>query len=70
MKRELIKDYYGKILGSIETDTSGNKVAKDYFGLILGFYDKKSDTTQDRLRHIIARGDSVVSLVFQHAAKK
>ena len=37
--KETIRDFYGKILGYIETDSvTGNKVATNFLGKILGYY--------------------------------
>ncbi len=42
-----IRDFTGKIIGFIETDTLGNKIVRDFYGRIVGKYDKKTDTTRD-----------------------
>ncbi len=52
-----IRDFTGKIIGFIETDTLGNKIVRDFYGRIVGKYDKKTDTTRDFYGRIIARGD-------------
>ena len=52
-----IRDFTGKIIGFIETDTLGNKIIRDFYGRIVGKYDKKTDTTRDFYGRIIARGD-------------
>ena len=42
IQRDKIKDWTGRIIGIIETDTvSGNKVVKDWHGKILGRYIKR-----------------------------
>ena len=55
---QIIRDFHGKILGKIETDSSGNKVVRDFYGHILGKYDKRNDVTRDFYGRIIARGDN------------
>ena len=35
MNKETIKDFYGKILGTVETDNQGNKTVRDFYGRIL-----------------------------------
>jgi hypothetical protein len=58
IQRDKIKDWTGKIIGIIETDTvSGNKVVKDWHGRILGKYIKKFNHTQDFYGRIVAKGD-------------
>ena len=34
---EPIKDFYNRIIGYIETDNHGNKIAKDFYRRILGY---------------------------------
>lgn len=63
--RETIRDFYGKILGYIETDTKGNKVARDFYGRVLGRYNKIDNTTRDFYNKIVARGDQVVALIYR-----
>ena len=42
IQKDKIKDWTGRIIGIIETDTvSGNKVVKDWHGKILGRYIKR-----------------------------
>lgn len=61
--KETIKDFYGKILGFVETQPNGNKTATDFYGRIVGFYKKDQDITTDFYGRIIARGDCVVGLI-------
>jgi len=55
--KETIKDFYGKTLGYIEIDFSGNKTVKDFYGRILGYYKASSNTTTLFSGKIIAYGD-------------
>ena len=64
--REVIKDFYGKIIGSITTDNRGNKVARDFYGRILGRYDKQSNLTRDFYGRIVAKGDQCAALIPLH----
>ena len=61
--REVIRDFYGRILGTITTDSNGNKVVRDFYGKILGKYDKKSNVTRDFYGRIVAKGDRSNSLI-------
>lgn len=61
--REVIKDFYGRILGTITTDSTGNKVVRDFYGRILGRYDKKQNVTRDFYGRIVAKGDRSAGLV-------
>ncbi len=55
---EIIREFGGKIIGKIETDSQGNKIVKDFYGKILGRYDARTNTTKDFYGRILARGDS------------
>ena len=61
--REIIRDFYGRILGSITTDSKGNKVVRDFYGKILGKYDKKTNVTRDFYGRIVAKGDRTSALI-------
>lgn len=63
---EVIKDFYNRIIGYIETDSvTGNKVGKDFYRRIVGYYDKKLNMTKDFYRRIVGRGDMLASLIVQ-----
>lgn len=61
--KQIIRDFYGRILGSITTDSVGNKVARDFYGRIVGKYDKKNNVTRDFYGRIVAKGDNVAGLI-------
>lgn len=64
MKRiQTVRDFYNRILGYIEVDDKGNKIAKDFYRRILGKYDAKQDVTRDFYNRIIAKGDITASLI-------
>lgn len=70
MAREVVKDFYGKIIGSIEELPNGDKVAKDFYGRILGRFDKKQNVTKDFYGRIIGTGDATSKLVWDSETKK
>ena len=58
MERQTIKDWSGKVIGTIETDTAtGNKRIKDFYGKVLGTYDKRLNLTKDFYGRVVAQGD-------------
>ena len=61
--KETIRDFYGRILGTITTDNQGNKIARDFYGRIVGKYDKKINVTRDFYGRVVAKGDRVSSLI-------
>lgn len=67
MDKQLIKDFYGKIIGSIE-DRGDIQIAKDFYGKVLGTYYKSSNLTKDFYGKIIGRGNLLSGLIF--SAKK
>lgn len=60
---QIIRDFYGRIIGRIETDNQGNKIVRDFYGHIIGRYDKKANVTRDFYGRTIARGDSSSMLI-------
>lgn len=62
--REPVKDWRGRILGFIETDTqTGNKKIKDFYGKIKGKYNKRLDITQDFYGRKVSNGDQLLRLL-------
>ena len=67
--RKTIKDFYGKIIGSLEDVSNGDIIARDFYGKILGRYDAKTNTTKDFYGKIIGTGDLTSSLIWQANAE-
>ena len=61
--KQVIRDFYGRTIGTIITDKDGNKVVKDFYGRIRGRYDAKQNVTRDFYGRIVARGDQSSSLL-------
>lgn len=68
--REVIKDFYGRILGSVTTDAQGNKTVRDFYGKVLGKFDAKNNVTRDFYGRIIAKGDRSSGLIPLHTSKQ
>jgi hypothetical protein len=64
VRKEMIRNSQGRILGWIETDHLQNKVVRDFNGRIKGRYKKTSNTTIDSRGKIIGYGDMTASLLF------
>ena len=64
VSKDRIRDRSGKIIGWIETDHLGNKVARDFYGRIRGRYIKMSNLTKDFYGKIVAQGDATASLLY------
>ena len=65
MQREHIKDWTGKIIGTVETENNGDKVIKDFYGRIKGTYAKKLDMTKDFYGRPVGKGDQLISLLYR-----
>lgn len=63
VKKECIRDRNGKIIGWIDTDHLGNKLARDFKGHIKGRYKKVGNVTLDFYGRIVSYGDSVASMI-------
>ena len=70
MQEEVIKDFYHRIIGYVQTDNQVNKKAFDFYRRLLGTYNKQQNVTKDFYNRIIARGDAVVSLIYTEEAKR
>ncbi len=57
MGKEVVRAFGGKIIGSIETDSRGNKTVRDFYGRILGTYDKQCNVTRNFYGIVVAQGD-------------
>ena len=68
MTEEFIRDANTRlIIGIIETDTNGDKIARDAeTRQILGYYRKKYNHTTDFYGRVVAIGDCVVSFIWQN----
>lgn len=65
MAKEYIKDFYGKVIGYLETQ--GTKtIARDFYGKVLGSYDSKDNFTRDFYGKVVSRGNTVVGLLYKN----
>lgn len=56
--KEIIRDFYGHRLGTIETNTlTGDKLVRDFYGKIRGRYIKRLNVTKDFYGKLVAYGD-------------
>lgn len=61
---ETIKDFNNRIIGYVETDTvTGNKTGRNFLRIIVGYYDNNLHVTRDFSRKIVAKGDTLSSLI-------
>lgn len=62
--KELVRDFYGKIIGSIETDGT-KQIVRDFYGKILGRYDSKDNKTRDFYGRILTSGNTLMGLLYK-----
>lgn len=62
--RELVKDFYGKVIGSIET-VGTKQIARDFYGKVLGRYDSADNKTRDFYGKILTSGNTLMGLLFK-----
>lgn len=70
MEKQILRNFYGQILGYIEEEANGDKLARDFYGKILGYYKKHLDITTDFYGRTIGRGDMLSGLVYSSGDKK
>ena len=62
--RELIKDFYGRVIGSIETQGT-KQIARDFYGRIVGKYDSADNKTRDFYGRIVSTGNTLMGLLYK-----
>ena len=67
MAKEYVKDFYGRIMGSIETQGT-KQTARDFYGRILGTYNSSDNFTRDFYGRVLTKGNTLVGLIY--SAKK
>ena len=60
---ERITDFYGRCIGTIETDGRGDKTVKGFYGRVLGYYEKNANVTKDFYGRILYHGDMSAALL-------
>lgn len=64
MAKEFVRDFYGRIIGS--TETNGTKtIVRDFYNRILGWYDSSDNTTRDFYGRIISKGNTAIGLIYK-----
>ena len=60
---EPVQDRAGNVIGSIETDASGDQVLRNAQNEVRGYYDSKADVTRDADKNIVAKGNQLRSMI-------
>lgn len=61
---QVIKDFYGRVIGKVYTLYNGDKEARTFTGKCVGKYKKSLDITTDFYGRKISNGDTVVSTLY------
>ena len=67
MAKQLIKDFYGRVIGSID-DRGDKQIGKDFYGKVVGTYYPSSNLTKDFYGKIVGKGNLLSGLIM--SAKK
>ena len=60
---QIIRDFGGRTIAKIDTQSNGDKIIRDFYGRVLGKYDKRANVTRDFHGRVIAKGDSLGMLI-------
>lgn len=63
MTRQTLKDSRFRIIGYIDTDTSGKQTARDHRFHIVGYYDPRANITKNERFAIVGHGNLLASLI-------
>jgi hypothetical protein len=63
MARETLKDKNYKIIGYIDTDSTGKQTLKDSTFKVKGYFDPKTNTTRDSTFKMIGKGNLLTRLL-------
>ena len=64
-----IKDFYKRIIGSVEEKPNGDKIYKDFYGRIVAKYEKTRNVTKDFYGRIVGTGDLGTSFLYTTTKK-
>lgn len=64
MAREAVREFSGRIIGWVETDSLGNQIVRAFSGLIIAKYDKTLDVTREFSGKIISKGNTAVGQLY------
>lgn len=64
MHRDVIKDFYNRIIGYVDIEDDGFEVGKNFYNQIVAKYDPKRNVTLDFYNRIVGRGNLVRALIY------
>ena len=66
MQEETLRDFYGKIIGFVQTQPNGDKTYRDFYRRIVAKYIKATNKTTDFYGRIIGSGDLGAGLLYNN----
>ena len=64
MARESVKDWTGKVLGWVDTDSSGNQIVYNFGLRVLAKYDAQKNITTDFAGRKLSEGNTAISHIY------
>lgn len=64
MSTAYLRDQQFRIIGSIETDSSGKQIGRDARFNRVGEYDPKADKTRDNRFQVVGTGNQLAALIW------
>ena len=65
MGREAVKDWTGKILGWVDTDSKGNQIVYNFGLRVLAKYDAYNDRTTDFAGKVLSHGNTAIAYIYK-----
>ena len=63
VREEIIRDFYGKIIGKYQYQSNGDIVVRDFYNRFLGYYIASRDVSTDFYCRVVAKGNAVGMLL-------
>ena len=64
MAREAVKDWTGKVLGWVDTDSSGNQIVYNFGLRVLAKYDARKNITTDYVGKKLSEGNTAIAYIY------
>lgn len=65
MSMQYLRDSQFRIIGSIETDSSGKQIGRDAHFVRVGEYDARTDTTRNSRFQIVGAGNQLAAFIWR-----
>lgn len=62
--KEPVRDFYGRVVGWVETDNEGNQIIRAFSGRIIAKYDKRFDVTREFSGRVISKGNTAIGQLY------